>query len=80
MLGAVRLFLKQAVIRRRLPFEVIAEDPFWSETNQRMLAESIRSLEEGKGERQDPSDEIADSLKPTGTSPRTPSPRACPRW
>ena len=47
---AVRLFLKQVVIRRRIPFDVIAEDPFWSDANQRVLAESIRSLEEGKGE------------------------------
>ena len=48
--SAVRLFLKQVVIRRRIPFDVIAEDPFWSDANQRVLAESIRSLEEGKGE------------------------------
>ena len=47
--SAVRLFLKQVVIRRRVPFDVIAEDPFWSDANQRVLAESIRSLEEGKG-------------------------------
>ena len=51
MSSAVRLFLKQVVIRRRIPFDVIAEDPFWSDANQRVLAESIRSLEEGKGER-----------------------------
>ena len=51
MSSAVRLFLKQVVIRRRVPFDVIAEDPFWSDANQRVLAESIRSIEEGKGER-----------------------------
>ena len=50
MSSAVRLFLKQVVIRRRVPFDIIAEDPFWSDANQRVLAESIRSLEEGKGE------------------------------
>ena len=50
MSSAVRLFLKQVVIRRRIPFDVIAEDPFLSDANQRVLAESIRSLEEGKGE------------------------------
>ena len=49
MSSAVRHFLKQVVIRRRVPFDVIAEDPFWSDANQRVLAESIRSLEEGKG-------------------------------
>ena len=32
MSSAIRLFLRQSVIRRRLPFEVIMEspDPFWS--------------------------------------------------
>lgn len=52
MSSAIRLFLRQSVIRRRLPFEVMSEspDPFWSETNQRILAESIRSLERGEGQ------------------------------
>ena len=52
MSSAIRLFLRQSVIRRRLPFEVITEnpDPFWSEANQRVLAESIRSLERGEGQ------------------------------
>ena len=51
--SAVRLFLRQSVIRQRLPFEVIAErtDPFWSEANQRVLRESIESLEHGEGQR-----------------------------
>ena len=50
---AVRLFLRQSVIRRRLPFEVVTEspDPFWSEANQRVLRESINSLERGEGQR-----------------------------
>jgi len=53
MSSAVRLFLRQSVIRRRLPFEVISEnpDPFWSETNQRILRESIESIERGEGQR-----------------------------
>jgi len=53
MSSAVRLFLRQVVIRQRMPFEIVAEnpDPFFSETNQRILAESIRELEEGKGQR-----------------------------
>ena len=52
MSSAIRLFLRQSVIRRRLPFEVLTEspDPFWSESNQRVLAKSIRSLERGKGQ------------------------------
>lgn len=48
--SAVRLFLRQSVIRQRLPFEVIADDPFFSEANQRVLKESIRSLERGEGQ------------------------------
>lgn len=52
MSSAIRLFMRQSVIRRRLPFEVITEspDPFWSEANQRVLAKSIRSLERDKGQ------------------------------
>jgi len=52
MSSAVRIFLRQVVIRQRLPFEIIAEnpDPFFSKANQRVLAESIRSLEQGKGQ------------------------------
>lgn len=52
MSSAVRLFLRQAVIRHRLPFEVVSEDPdpFFSKTNQRILRESIQSLERGEGQ------------------------------
>ena len=46
--SAVRLFLRQSVIRRRLPFEVIGADPFFSDANQRVLDESIRSIERGE--------------------------------
>lgn len=51
--SAVRLFLRQSVIRRRLPFEVVSEapDPFWSEANQRVLRESIESFERGEAQR-----------------------------
>ena len=53
MSSAVRLFLRQFVIRRKLPFEVVTEpsDPFWSEANQRVLRESIESIEHGEGQR-----------------------------
>lgn len=46
--SAVRLFLRQSVIRRRLPFEVVGADPFYSEANQRALADSIDSIERGE--------------------------------
>ena len=48
--SAVRLFLRQSVIRQRLPFEVIGADPFYSEANQRALADSIRSIEHGEAQ------------------------------
>ena len=53
MSSAVRLFLRQSVIRRRLPFEVVTEnpDPLWSEANQRVLRESIESFERGEAKR-----------------------------
>ena len=53
--SAVRLFLRQSVIRRRLPFDVITEapDPFFSEANQRVLADSIRSFERGEAKRRE---------------------------
>lgn len=51
--SAVRLFLKQVVIRQRMPFEIVAADPFLSEANQRVLAESIRSYERGEAQRRE---------------------------
>jgi len=46
---AVRMFLRQVVIRQSIPFEIIAADPFYSAPNQRVLKKSIRQLEDGKG-------------------------------
>lgn len=46
---AVRMFLKQVIIRQAIPFEIIAEDPFYSTVNQNRLRDSIRQLESGKG-------------------------------
>ena len=51
--SAVRLFLKQVVIRQRMPFEIVAADPFFSEANQCVLAESIRSYERGEAQRRE---------------------------
>lgn len=50
---AVRLFLRQVVIRQAIPFEIVADDPFNSEANQRRLKKSIRQLESGKGKAHD---------------------------
>ena len=46
---AVRMFLRQVVIRQNIPFDIIAEDPFYSTANQSVLKKSIRQLEAGKG-------------------------------
>lgn len=53
--SGVRLFLRQMILRRRLPFEVLSEspDPFFSDANQRILADSIRSFERGEAQRRE---------------------------
>ena len=51
MSGAFNVFAKAAVRQQRIPFEIIAKtDPFYSEHNMKVLAESINQLEDGKGE------------------------------
>ena len=64
--SAVRLFLRQSIIRRRLPFDVVTEnpDPFWSDANQRGLRESIASLERGEGGRSGSSGTASDRKFP----------------
>ena len=54
--SAVRLFLRQSVIRRRLPFEVITQesDLIRSEASRPVLRESAGSLEYGEGARKLP--------------------------
>lgn len=44
---AVRMFLKQAVMRRGLPFSVKMTDDFYNEHNMKVLQESIHQLEQG---------------------------------
>ena len=46
---AVRIFLRQVLIRQAIPFNIIADDPFYAPANQKLLKESIRQLESGKG-------------------------------
>jgi len=47
--SAIKLFYKQTIIRNKLPFQPVAEDPFYSEKNQRILLESVEQLRDGKG-------------------------------
>ncbi len=46
---AVRIFLRQVLVRRAIPFDIIADDPFYAPANQKVLKKSIRHLESGKG-------------------------------
>lgn len=45
---AIRLFLKQAIIQRKIPFEIIQEDTFYSEKNQKALLHSLHQMENGQ--------------------------------
>ena len=46
---AVRMFLRQVLIRQAIPFDIVADDPFYDAANQKVLKTSIRQLESGKG-------------------------------
>lgn len=46
---AVRIFLRQVLIRQAIPFDIIADDPFFAPANQKVLKTAIRQLDEGKG-------------------------------
>lgn len=46
---AVRMFLRQVLIRQAIPFDIIADDTFYAPANQKALKASIRQLESGKG-------------------------------
>jgi len=47
MTSAFTIFVKEAVRRRGIPFELTL-DPFYSEKNMRVLEESIRDADAGK--------------------------------
>ena len=48
--SAYRLFLQAMVNTRSLPFKIQAPDTFYSSKNQAYLMESIRELDEGRGQ------------------------------
>jgi DNA-damage-inducible protein J len=50
---AVRMFLRQVLIRQAIPFDIVAEDPFFAPANQKVLNKSIRQLERGAGKVRD---------------------------
>lgn len=45
---AINLFAKAFIRERKLPFEIVASDSFFSESNMRHLQKSIKQLEEGR--------------------------------
>ncbi len=45
---AINMFAKAFIRERKLPFEVIASDPFYSESNMNHLARSRQQVKDGK--------------------------------
>jgi DNA-damage-inducible protein J len=55
MTAAFNVFAKTSVRLQKIPFEITAEtDPFYSESNMKVLVKSIKQLEEGKGVEHEP--------------------------
>jgi DNA-damage-inducible protein J len=48
MTTAFTIFTKTAVRQEKIPFEV-ADDPFYSETNQARLREAVKGMDAGQG-------------------------------
>jgi DNA-damage-inducible protein J len=44
---AVNVFIRQTIRQGKIPFEIYT-DPFYSESNMRVLLESIQAADEGK--------------------------------
>ena len=45
--AAVNVFVRQCLLRGKIPFEIEA-DPFWSQANQRRLREAVADIEAGR--------------------------------
>ncbi len=45
---AIRIFLKQTLIRHKIPFEIIQDDSFYSEENMKALEHSKLQMENGQ--------------------------------
>lgn len=48
MTTAICIFAKKAVSERRIPFDVTANDPFYSESNMRHLERIRKDIDEGR--------------------------------
>ena len=51
---AINLFAKAFIRERRLPFDVVASDPFYSESNMAHLRRGVAALNAGKGVEHEP--------------------------
>lgn len=49
MPSAVRLFLKQALLHKGIPFLISKPDDFYNDFNQQVLKQSIQQLQAGHG-------------------------------
>ncbi len=49
MTTAFCIFAKKAVREQKIPFEITAEDPFYSDENMKRLKKAIAELNQGKG-------------------------------
>ena len=49
MTTAFCIFAKKSVREQRIPFEITADDPFYSEQNMKRLKKAIEDLDNGKG-------------------------------
>lgn len=48
MTTAICVFAKKAVREQRIPFEITAEDPFYSKANMEYLEEVVKKIDDGK--------------------------------
>ena len=45
---AIRIFLKQTLIQRKIPFEIVLDNSFYSEKNMKALEHSLMQMENGE--------------------------------
>ena len=74
--SAIRLFLRQSVIRRTFPFQVVSSDPFDHPANQRFLSRAVQDYADGAKHYHE-HDLIADEEPDRDSGASRPSRRRC---
>ena len=74
--SAIRLFLRQSVIRRTFPFQVVSSDPFDHPANQRFLSRAVQDYADGAKHYHE-HDLIADGEPNRDSGSSRPSRRRC---